>query len=298
MNDLVSVIIPTFSRPNNLVRAIESVLAQTYSPIEIIVVDDNGIDTPYQRETESLLGHYIDKGIIKYIKHEININGSAARNTGFKVSKGRYINYLDDDDEFTKDKISLQVEKLKGTAENVGACFCNTKVKYKHHDDFLINSKEGNLAEDILCGDAHFNTSTVLFKRDAIDTINGFDETFRRHQDWELYVRFFRHYDMCNACREPLLVKNVTETSVITANPLRQIEYREKFLNTFKSDINQMSKANDIYCFQYLSLGNLLMFYKERRTAFKYLSKAYKYKTPTLKSIKENIACFLKSFIF
>lgn len=298
MNDLVSVIIPTYSRPDNLIRAIESVLAQTYSPIEIIVVDDNGVNTPYQKETERTLQSYIESGAILYIKHEINKNGSAARNTGFKASKGLYINYLDDDDEFATDKIELQVTKLKESSDVIGACFCNTKVKYKHHSELLLNSKEGNLVQEILCGEAHFNTSTVLFKREAIIFINGFDESFRRHQDWELYVRFFRHFEMCNVCKKPLLIKNVTETSVITANPLRQIEYREKFLNTFRSDIINMPKANKIYCFQYLSLGNLLMFYKERRSALNFIIKAYNYQSPTIKSIKENIVCFLKSFIY
>ena len=136
-----------------------------------------------------------------------------------------------------------------------------------------------------------------MFKREVINKINGFDESFRRHQDWELYVRFFRYYKMCNASKQFLLIKNVTETVVITANPLRQIEYREKFLNTFMTDINNMPKANKIYCFQYLSLGNLLMFYKKRYIALKYILKAYEYQLPTFKSIKENIICFLKSFI-
>ena len=52
---MISVVIPTYARPTNLIRAIESVLNQTYSAIEIIVVDDNGLGTPYQEETERLL---------------------------------------------------------------------------------------------------------------------------------------------------------------------------------------------------------------------------------------------------
>ena len=69
-NPLVSIIIPSYARPTNLVRAIESVLAQTYAPIEIIVVDDNGVNTPFQEETEKLLSPYISDRKITYLKHE------------------------------------------------------------------------------------------------------------------------------------------------------------------------------------------------------------------------------------
>lgn len=69
---MISVVIPTYARPTNLIRAIESVLNQTYSTIEIVVVDDNGLGTPYQEETERLLCDYILNNKIKYIIHEVN----------------------------------------------------------------------------------------------------------------------------------------------------------------------------------------------------------------------------------
>ncbi len=79
--DLVSVIIPTYQRPENLIRAIESVLTQTYKTIEIIVVDDNGKGTEWQLTTEKLLKDYVVEGKIQYICHKESLNGSAARNT-------------------------------------------------------------------------------------------------------------------------------------------------------------------------------------------------------------------------
>ena len=95
---LVSVIIPTYKRSKSLNRAIDSVLSQTYPNIEIIVVDDNGKGSKYQIETEKSLENYIKTDKIKYITHDVNRNGSAARNTGFKHSMGEYINFLDDGD--------------------------------------------------------------------------------------------------------------------------------------------------------------------------------------------------------
>ena len=79
-NPLVSVVIPTYKRSETLTRAIDSVLEQTYPSIEIIVVDDNGEGTEMQLETEKALENYIISGEIVYIKHEVNRNGSAARN--------------------------------------------------------------------------------------------------------------------------------------------------------------------------------------------------------------------------
>lgn len=90
---LVSIIIPTFSRPQNLVRAVESCMKQTYGPIEVIVVDDNGEGTPYQQETEQILKEYVSNGTVVYLKHDVNRRGGAARNTGLKVFKGLTIRF-------------------------------------------------------------------------------------------------------------------------------------------------------------------------------------------------------------
>ena len=76
MNDLlVSIIIPTYSRPTNLKRAIDSALAQSYPFIEIIVVDDNGEGTSCQVETEQVVAEYKNNANFHYLKHEMNKNG-------------------------------------------------------------------------------------------------------------------------------------------------------------------------------------------------------------------------------
>ena len=100
MNKLVSVIIPTYGGGEYLKRCIESVLAQTYPNIEVVVVDDNGLGTPNQLLTQKVMQEFKDDTRVKYVCHEINKNGSAARNTGFRNSKGEYICLLDDDDEW------------------------------------------------------------------------------------------------------------------------------------------------------------------------------------------------------
>ena len=96
---LVSVVIPTYGGAEFLKRCVDSVLSQTYPNIEIIVVDDNGLDTPNQLLTAKVMAEYNNNASVKYVCHKVNINGSAARNTGFKNSKGEYIALLDDNRE-------------------------------------------------------------------------------------------------------------------------------------------------------------------------------------------------------
>lgn len=293
-NNLVSVIIPTYKRPDNLTRAIESILNQTYNPIEIIVVDDNGKNTEWQLFTEKKLENYISSGKISYIIHEVNKNGSAARNTGMKNSHGNYINFLDDDDEFLPDKIEKQLNLLKKYPKEFGGCICNTHIKGQHRTFDTQNEKEGNLIQEVLTGKMTFNTSTVLFRREAIEKIKGFDETFKRHQDWELYIRFFRLYKMC-LVKDYLLIKYSTP-NIITNNPSKSIEYKEKFLNTFKDDIEKMPLHKKIYKHQYELLALTLLSGHNKKDGVSYINKSLRYGIPSFWIIIKYIYyLFLKS---
>ncbi len=272
---LVSVIIPTYLRPDNILRAIDSVLKQTYKPIEIIIVDDNGINTSFQIETEKKLQPLIDERKIVYIKHEINKNGSAARNTGLKASHGDFINFLDDDDIFMSDKIQKQISNLEKKTSDFGGITCNIKVISSSHSFYTNNLKEGNLAEPLLCGKMRFNTSSILFRREVLEEINGFDETFYRHQDWELYIRFFRKYKM--AVSQEVLLHKISTPNVLSKSPLKAIEYKYKFLDTFKDDILKMNHPNQIYKYQYETLALFLLQEKCKTEGISYLKKAASY---------------------
>jgi glycosyltransferase involved in cell wall biosynthesis len=105
-NPLVSVIVPTLNRPAMLRDALASIAAQTYSPIEIIVVNDAGGDV------EGVVSLFGLKQRIVYLKHAINKGLSAARNTGLKAASGDYIAYLDDDDVYYPDHIDTLVSFL------------------------------------------------------------------------------------------------------------------------------------------------------------------------------------------
>jgi glycosyltransferase involved in cell wall biosynthesis len=111
---LVSVVIPTHFRNEQLAAAIRSVSDQTYSPLEVIVVDDSG-----ERHAEPVC----EGGDVTYIAHARNRGGNPARNTGIEAASGEYVQLLDDDDELAPEKIEKQVELLQ-TSDDVGVVYC------------------------------------------------------------------------------------------------------------------------------------------------------------------------------
>lgn len=250
---LVSVIIPTYKRSKSLNRAIDSVLSQTYPNIEIIVVDDNGKGSKYQMETEKSLEKYIKTDKIKYITHDVNRNGSAARNTGFKHSRGEYINFLDDDDVFLPKKIERQVDKLSASDYSIGATYCNTRsisnrIISKKNKIIESNfSSEGNLLVEYLCQEVTFNTSTILFKRKVIEILKGFDESFIRHQDYELMTRFFQQFYISCTGTEILLVYDLSVDRGNNPCIEKFIEIEEKFISTF-SDVFESTSCRKKIC--------------------------------------------------
>ncbi len=113
----VSVIIPIYDRSEFLCTAIASVLAQTLQDFEIIVVDDASAD-----DTQEVVGN-LDDGRIRYIRHEINKGVAATRNTGVLNSKGKYIAFLDDDDEWFPEKLKKQFDLLETRPRIVGGVY-------------------------------------------------------------------------------------------------------------------------------------------------------------------------------
>ena len=270
---LVSVVIPTYKRSDYLTQAIDSVLSQTYKNIEIIVVDDNGKGTADQVATEEKLRQYIRQGKVKYIAHEVNKNGSAARNTGFRASSGVYINFLDDDDELYGDKILKQVECLDNSSQDVGANYCNVVCLDSQKNLVKGNPVviEGKFVKDYILETVKFNTSAILFKRECLIRLNGFDETYCRHQDWELMMRFFRYYNISCAGVEPLMVYDRSKDRQSLPNVKRQVGFTEKFMREFKTDLVQnhcyeefVHKMFFWYCIASLNIKD----YKTFRRAF------------------------------
>ena len=269
----VSVIIPTYKRANFIKRAIDSVLKQTYRNLELIIVDDNNPGDESRCTMEAIISQYNDERLI-YLKHEKNMNGATARNTGIAKATGEYITFLDDDDFFLNDRINKLVEVMENEKEYDCAYTGVVKVKNRNIVDIKYSNLDGNLQKNMLMQKSFFYTgSNLFFRAKALRDIGGFDTTFKRYQDIEVMVRFFRKYK----------IKYVNDFSVVKddssrinlPNAEQIIKIKKYFLDTFKSDIEKYDDKNKIYLEVYTSMINLIPKKDERYVKMIQESKKY-----------------------
>lgn len=230
---MVSVIIPTYKSNTTLKNAIDSVLSQTYENIEVIVVDDNNPDTEHRRTTEKIMKEYLENRKVVYIKHEKNKNGAAARNIAFKHSNGDYICFLDDDDIFLETKIQKQVEYLK-TNNQYQAVYC---WRYQN-GDIIQNEKVGDLSAELLSLTFTPYTSSIMLRRTCYEELIGFDENYKRHQDYEFLLRFFERFKI-GVLKEPLIeIKGNEVDNMLRGSELEQL--KSQFLTQFLEHIERI----------------------------------------------------------
>ncbi|WP_417872736.1 glycosyltransferase family 2 protein [Xanthomarina gelatinilytica] len=186
---LVSIIIPTYNRAHLISETLDSVLAQTYTNWECLVVDDGSTDA-----TESLLHNYIEKDSrFQYHKRpDTHLpGGNGARNYGFELSKGEFIQWFDDDDVMLPEYLSF---KLKG--------FLTDKIEFVISTGFLVNESLKNKELIPLLDTQHIYkdyaqlkllalTPSILFKRQFLNGIELFDETLIRGQEMDFFLRIF-----------------------------------------------------------------------------------------------------------
>ncbi len=190
---LVSVVIPTYNRAGTIERTVNSVLAQTWEPIEVIVVDDGSTD-----HTADVLAGYGDK--IRVI-HQKNRGPSAARNTGIRAATGEIISFLDSDDEWLPDKTERQVRLLQATESlGVKCCVCDCRMQFTTRGTTSFTSarlhpgcREGiwtNPAEVLVTRFLLFNQS-VAVRREALERVGYFREDlpYGLNDDYDLAVR-------------------------------------------------------------------------------------------------------------
>lgn len=272
MDPKVSVIIPTYNRAQSLSRSIQSVLGQTYKNFELIIVDDGSEDN-----IEEVIRGFNDSRI-KYFRHDVNLGGSAARNTGIKNSTGEYVAFLDSDDEWLEKKLELQVRAMESRpSDDWGGVYCSF-IDTDQKDCLFKAEKYGNLKKAVLNQEVGLCAgSTLLISKSVIDNIGLFDENFKRHQDLEFLVRFFRRYNILSV-REPLV--KINGHSKISGATFA--EAKEQYLSKFETDINEFGRdiAQEIYAKHWLRVS--MTFAKEMNCleCLKYLKKSLHYGFP------------------
>lgn len=194
---LVSVVMPTYKRSDKLIRAIDSVLTQTYSNIELLLVNDNDPNDSFTNELKKRVEHYLSDPRFRLIIQEKHVNGAAARNVGIKQAKGEYIAFLDDDDWWKPQKIERQIEVLKKLSSEWGGVSCKIE---RYNNEILVlrqpSYPSGYVYKDVLMLNSDFETGSLLLKHAALDETGYFDEKLLRHQDLQLLINFTFKYKL------------------------------------------------------------------------------------------------------
>lgn len=252
----ITVIIPTYNRASIVPRAIDSVLAQTYTDYEIIVVDDASTD-----ETGILLvNKYNNK--ISCIRKEKNEGLAAARNTGIRAARGVYTAFLDDDDAWLPEKLALQLKVMEEDPA-VGLVYCG----YLHADDndtilaTVRPEKRGNVFHDLLYQN-HItgSASAVLIKTEVLHAAGYFNASLSACEDWDLWIRISR------LCAVDFVDAPLVKWCVHPSNMHKNIPLMEKntfvLLNSYRGDIpeDRRDRTFSDHCimlaWQYYNAGN------------------------------------------
>lgn len=271
--EVVSIIIPTYNRPDTLKRAIESCISQTYKDVEIIIVDDT------RKSQQEMIDSFEDNRII-YI-HNANPQGaSIARNIGISQAKGEYIAPLDDDDELMPEKIGEQVKILSHkNFHHVGLCV--TWMLDKRFGIERVNKTPEVINHDYVLDAFNLqSTSAYMFRRYALEAIAGkglkekqyFDITLPSAQEYDLALRISKDAPIISISKV-LVIQNATEGQ-ISENWTRKIKgilaIRKKHKQDYK--LSHHIKACGlvaVYSMGYI-FGNriygLLTYFKERHS--------------------------------
>ena len=190
---MISIIIPVYNGSNYLSEAIESALAQTYSNVEIIVVNDGSND---DGQTEAIALSYGEK--IHYIKKS-NGGVSSALNLGISQMTGEYFSWLSHDDKYTETKIEAQVKLLQNHSGQKVVALCGCKyinkeseiMAYQPKDRFLPGKYEWDIVLNDLFGHGTYNGCAFLIPKKFFDECGGFDEDLRFSQDTLMWAKLF-----------------------------------------------------------------------------------------------------------
>lgn len=264
----ISVIIPTYNGSENIQRAITSVLNQDYPNIEVIVVDDASTDNTVE------VVNGIKDSRLKIIEHKVNKNGSAARNTGIKVSTGKYIALLDDDDEWLPTKLSKQTEYLKKKDNKEWKAIVGSYVTEKNgKQKETILTKEGDLRKEVLLMEVSMSVgSGILIEKKAIEELGGFDEKYLRHQDLEFILRYFRKYKL--ATFSDIILKRFGHSGTPSGEKILVV--KGLYLEDFKLDIESFGEkvAKKIYARQWLQVSKHFSLDGDLENTLKYYFKS------------------------
>lgn len=291
---LVSILTNTYNRSTLIGRCIESVRSQSYVNYEHIIVDGASDD-----DTENVVRSYDDPRI-KYVK--LDTRGPEVQmRAGAALAKGKYITFLDDDDEYLPDKIKQQVELFETLSQDYGMVYC-WMTYYDSADPqrpLSVHAPEyrGDVSAIAVAGSNVCGTPTLMIRRDVFEMVGGsYDDSIGYiGSDWELSAR------VCQVCMVECLPVSLVKVYVNHEHPRlsddfyadkarRGILFHTHFLKHFKSIFDRYPDLAAEHYYQLLRSHAML---KQRNKAFSYLKKLFSIRCNTSMRIKSIVSIIL-----
>lgn len=233
----ISVIIPTYNRANLIKQSIISVLKQTLSPVEIIVVDDFSTDN-----TAEIIKS-IEDSRVKYIKNYRKKGANGARNSGILQAKAPYIAFQDSDDIWMPTKLEKQ-SKVMIENPQYDMCFCSIMTDSKIEKTIIPEKKvEMKKIQQELLNRNFISTQTIFVKTRVAQEIL-FDEDLKRLQDWDFNIRISEKYDIFHL-DEPLVDVEVQNDSI--TKTINFLDSYEVFFMKHPTVVNSSIRNKYIY---------------------------------------------------
>jgi glycosyltransferase involved in cell wall biosynthesis len=221
---VVSVIIPAYRAARYIAQALDSVVAQTYGPVEIIVVNDASPDSD---ELEHVLSRFGER--VRYLRRETNGGPGAARNTGIMAASGEYLAFLDADDYWDHTFLAQQLAYVERHPD-VGLVYCNASWFLEGSGQVIgtlmsVMASHGEATfESLVRQDCTIGTSAVLVRRQAVLDAGLFDPAIGNYsEDFDLYLRLTKSGARVGYHRA-LLVHHRVHAESLTAEPARLLQ--------------------------------------------------------------------------
>jgi len=221
----ISVVIPAWNRVGSIRMAVESVLRQTFTDFELLVVDDGSTDG-----TMDALSHITDPRL-RCLANPHNMGPGAARNTGIRAARADWVAFQDSDDEWLPRKLELQMARLAEAGPEVVACYTGMGIVDLSEGDrdrrttlrYIPGPKEPKLEgalREVLLARSFISTQMLMARRGALIKIGGFDAALPALEDWDCVIRLsdlgtFAFVDM------PLVLQYFSGNSITHSNAKR-----------------------------------------------------------------------------
>ena len=249
----VSVILPTYNRAHVLLRAVQSIVGQTYQDFELLIIDDGSTDTTADVVRE------INDSRVTYIRKAVNTGRSAARNTGLKIASGEYIAFQDSDDESHPTRLEKEVDVLDSAGQNIGIVYTDMQRKCRGGETYVIKSPHFNSDSKLYPDSLGFTLKdigigTCMMRTSAIKEGGPFDECLDCLEDLEYFIRLSKYCNFTHI-QKPLLTYYEEEPDEIKVS--KTAEARKIILAKYYNEIKQNRK---LLAYHLFNIGNDLCY--------------------------------------